>query len=224
MPRVAGIDAPIVDPQIHTAERGHGVDHEEDVGVVDQLRDAFEWLVGAGRGLGVDQADGLRRRVGGEGLGDRLVGDRFTPRHLDRVDRRAIALGDIFHAGAEDTVLDHDHLVAALDQVGDARLHAGAAGARHREGQRILRPHHLAQQVAHGVHDLEVLGVEMPEGGAGESLEHTRRYTARAGTEEHALGRIERAGTHAPPPMPRSSTSKTRVAPGGIRPPAPRWP
>ena len=55
-----------------------------------------------------------------------------------RIDGRAGALGDVGHARAEDAVHADDHLVARLEQVHEARFHAGAAGARDREGERVL--------------------------------------------------------------------------------------
>ena len=100
---------------------------------------------------------------------------------------RAAALHHVLHAQPEDAVDANNHLVAGLDQVHRHALHAGHPGSAHGESQRIRGPEYLAQLGADLVHDLEVLGVQMPERGRAEGAQDALGDGTRAGSEQETF-------------------------------------
>ena len=188
---VAGVDPPAVDLDLDAAQRGDRVDQQERPRAVDQLRDLFQRLVGAGRGLGVDDPHHLGAGMRGEGVAHRRRVDGPAPLDLDRVHPGAAAPGDVEHPAAEDPGDADDHLVAGLDQVGDRGLHAGAAGPRDRQGQTVLGAEDPAQHAAGRVHDPQVLRVEVTDRRPRQGLQDPRRHVARPGPQQQPPRRIE---------------------------------
>src|SRR6266852_7191919 len=78
----------------------------------------------------------------------------FAPRAFDCGDVGARALGHIRHTLAKHAVDADHHFVARLDEVDDAGLHAGAAGAAHRKGKSVLGTEQTPEHVLRLVHNL----------------------------------------------------------------------
>ena len=98
------------------------------------------------------------------------------PGGVDQVHEGAVALGHVRHPRAEHAGHADDRLVARLGQVGDAGLHAGAAGAGDRQRELVLGPEHLLQEAARLVHDREVLRIEVAERRRGQRRQHARGH------------------------------------------------
>ena len=82
---------------------------------------------------------------------------------------------------------DYD-LVAPLEQVDEAGLHAGHAGGADREGQPIGGLECLAQHVLRFIHDLQEIGIEVADERHGHGREHARMHVTGSGAEEKTLG------------------------------------
>ena len=134
-PAVRRVDAPAVD--LHAARRrgGHAVEQEQRAASWRSSPSPSTRLVGAGRGLGVDDRDDLGLTAGGV---DHAAPARRPGPTAPRPSRRSAphraATSD--HARAEHAVDADEHLVARLDEVDERRLHAGRAGAA--DGERDL--------------------------------------------------------------------------------------
>ncbi len=89
--------------------------------------------------------------------------DRASPGRVDPYDFRAAPAGDLAHAFAEHTVDADDRSVTRLEEIDEARFHAGRPGAADRQGQRVLGAEHESQPVGDLVEHREELGIEMPE-------------------------------------------------------------
>ncbi len=103
----------------------------------------------------------------------------------------AVAFGHLDHAGAEVAADPDHHLIARLDQIGDAGLHPCAAGARHGEGELVGGPEDVLEHAPGVIHDGQVLGIEVAEGGFGQSGKDAGADIARAGAHEDAFGRVD---------------------------------
>jgi hypothetical protein len=147
----------------------------------------------ASGGLGVHECGHARVAVLFERV-LKLVGvNRLTPFVLDH-DRRGAATLDVFdHASTEDPVSAHDHLVARRDHVDEAVLHADRAGARDREGERVLRLVNVAQQRLQLLHHLDEHRIEVADRGLAHRGEDARMDLGRAGAHERPLRRVKRA-------------------------------
>ena len=122
----------------------------------------------------------------GDGVLHLLGREDLAPGDLDGGDLRAGPLGDILHPLAEDAGDADEHLVAGLDQVDHAGLHAGRAGAADGEGQRFWRLEDGLEHLADVVEDLQELRVEVAEGRGGHGLQHARVDVGRARAHEQA--------------------------------------
>ena len=156
------------------AKAGHGIHHQQSPVRPGERREVLDGLVGARAGLGLHDPQHLCPGVRGEGGGDLLAGERLPPGALQGVHDRAAALHHVLHAQPEDAV--HRHA-----------LHAGHPGSAHGESQRIRGPEYLAQLGADLVHDLEVLGVQMPERGRAEGAQDALGDGTRAGSEQETF-------------------------------------
>src|SRR5437870_3793280 len=81
----------------------------------------------------------------------------LSPGSFDGGDVGAGPPGHVNHPLTKHAVNADDHLVAGLDQVNDAGLHAGAAGATDRKGENIPRAEESPEHVLSLVHDLQKL-------------------------------------------------------------------
>jgi hypothetical protein len=195
-PGVHDVEAPRVDLERHPTEPGHRVDEQQGVGVADQRADLLERLVGARRGLGVDDGDEAGVRVRPERLGDAFGRDDPAPRFLDAHHLGTRALGGVGDPTPEDAVDPDDDGVPRLDDVDHRRLHARGPGARHRVGQRVRRPHHRPEHRGDLVGHLEEPRVEVPD-------------------QPPSLGRRVTRGCTGDGPGPSSSRSGGSAAVGG---------
>ena len=123
--------------------------------------------------LGVEQALGIEREA---------------PLLLDAHDVGTAAARDFAHPVAEHAVRADDGGVAGLEQVDEAGLHAGRAGAAHREGQRVVGAEDGAQARHRLVHDREELGVHVPEQRTAECGDRFRVGIGRTRSEEQSVG------------------------------------
>ncbi len=114
-----------------------------------------------------------------------------APGGIDPEEPAADPLDDVAHAGPEDAVHGDEHLVAGFHQVDEAGFHAGAAGRRHRDRQRVLRLEEVAQQTLGFVHDGKKHRVQVADAGGGKSLQHAGRNVAGAGAHQQALSGVE---------------------------------
>ena len=117
--------------------------------------------------------------------------DRLSPFRFDAVDRRAAALGDIAHAGSEDTVDADNHFVAGFDQIDDGGFHAGASGSGGGEGHLVSCAEDVAKHPAGFVHDTQIFRIEMPDGRHCHRRKNARRDITGTGTEKNAAGSDE---------------------------------
>ena len=114
--------------------------------------------------------------------------DRAPPRRFDAHDLRAAPARNLAHALAEHAVHADDHGVAGLDEIDEARLHAGRTGAAHRQRQRVRRAERGAQPVGDLVEHDEEVGIQVPEHGPLERLHHLGKRVRRAGPEQQTFG------------------------------------
>ena len=138
------------------AERGDGVDDEQRAGVVRQLADLFERLPRAGRRLGVHDAPPA------SACGDRCnaaatsAGSMTRPHGASTFTSVAPQRSTMSAMRVPKTPLTQTTaVVAGLEQVHQARLHAGAAGAGDRDGQLVARLEDELQQPLRLVHDAQ---------------------------------------------------------------------
>src|ERR671935_1035768 len=113
-----------------------------------------------------------RLRVVLEHFEQPFVGHTLAPggRHFHHV--RAVAPRNLGDALAEVTGAPHDHGVARLDQVRDARLHAGRAGGLDGEHDAVVSAVYLAQVRDYLEQDLVEVGIEVAEHRGLHRLEH----------------------------------------------------
>ncbi len=160
---VARVDRPAVDLELRAAERGNRVHHEQAVPLAAHPADVDQRLMGSRGGFGVHHRDHAH---GGETIqrrGDLLGLEDLSPGPVDAPQAPADPLGDVAHAAAEKAVDADQNLVVGLNQVDQGRLHAGAAGARDRQGQGIVGPEEGAQSRLHPVHQRQEVGVQVAE-------------------------------------------------------------
>ena len=117
--------------------------------------------------------------------------DRLTPGSVHSNQLSADALHDIRHPVAEHAVDTHDDLVARLDEIDEARLHAGAAGAGDGDGQLVAGLEEVSQQPLRLVHRGEKIGIEVADTGGRDSLQHAGRNVAGARPHQHPARRID---------------------------------
>ena len=130
------------------AERRDGVDEQQRVGVAAARASG---AISFSTPVDVSACTTATRRACGWralGVEQPLRVERAPPRRVDAHDLGAAAPRDLAHALAEDTVDADDHGVAGLEQVDEARLHAGRAGTADRQRQRVLRAEDGAEAVA----------------------------------------------------------------------------
>ena len=171
-------------------QRSHGIDDEQHPGLVQDLRQTFQWLQRAGGSLRMHDAHRLGVRMPLDRFGQHLEREDFTPRDFKPVDPDAGAFHHVDHPGAEDAVDADDRLVAGLHQVRHHALHAGHAGGGDGEGQRVFGFEDLAQLHAGRVHDLDVAGIEVAQRGRSHGAQDAGRDGARAGAHQDAFGDV----------------------------------
>ena len=91
--------------------------------------------------------------------------DRAAPRLVDAHDLGTAPARHLAHALAEHAVHADDRGVAGLEQVDEARLHAGRAGAADRQRQRVRGLEHGSEPIGDLVEHDEEVGIEVPEDG-----------------------------------------------------------
>ncbi len=128
------VDAPLVVAVVDRAERGDGVDEEERrmSGLVDRAADRGDARGDAGRGLVVDDRDGLdlARLVLGEPGLDRVRVHAGAPVALDELGTQAETGRHLVPQGREPAGLEHQHPVAGRQRVDERRLPGAGAGGR----------------------------------------------------------------------------------------------
>lgn len=213
--------SPGIDLQRVSGQRGDGIDDEQHAGRVGGFRDFLQRLVGAGRCFGMDDGDGFGIREFVDGVGDHAFRENVAPRHFEGVDDGSGTAHYVQHALAEDAVDAEDDLVAGFDEVGYDGFHAGHSGCGNGEGEGVFGAIDFAEHGAGGVHDLDVNGVEVADGGSAESAEDTGGNCAGAGAEEDPFGwknwhdatcSTKQAGANANPGRARAMPRAVRVA------------
>ena len=119
-------------------------------------------------------------------------GDRGAPVVVDHDRYAARALHVLDHAPAEGAVAADDHLVARLDEVDEARLHADGARTRHRKRDLVRRLEGVAQELLELLHHPHELGVEVTDRGTGHGLQDPGRHVGGSGPHEGPNRRFER--------------------------------
>jgi hypothetical protein len=122
-----------------------------------------------------------------------------------------VAPRDLADSPPEEAALRDDHLVARLEQVRDARLHAGGAGAVQGEHQAAGRAVHAPEHLHDVQQDLVERRVEMAEHRPAHRVEHVRVDVRGAGAAEQALGRREMGEVHHVTVPQRRDEHKLRV-------------
>ena len=136
--------------------------------------------------------DGDQLRPGRlQGLRDLPRLDNASPRRFDFMDLRAATRGNVRHAAAKHAVDADDHLIARLDQVDEAKLHARAAGAADGKSHLILGEKNLAEHRLDLFHHPDEHRVQMAHERQRHRLEHGGRDIARHRTHEQSLRRLK---------------------------------
>ncbi len=104
------------------------------------------------------------------------------------------ALADFDDALAEETLDADDQLVARLEQIDQARFHAGHAGGADGEGQEVLGLKRLPQHVLDFVHQHQKLRIEMPHERRGHRGQDARMHVAGTRTKQQTRRRIQLTG------------------------------
>jgi hypothetical protein len=128
-----------------------------------------------------------------------------APLFLDAHDLGAAAARDLAHAVAEHAVGTDDRGVARLEQVDEARLHAGRAGAADRQRELVLGTEHGAQARHRVVEDGEEFGIHVADQRPGERGNGLGVRVRRPGAEQESVG--ERHGRTLPSQLPSSLAS-----------------
>lgn len=184
---VAGIDTETIDGDFHTSEARHGIDDEECAVFLDDTGDFIEGLVEAGAGFGLDDTEELDSGMLFEGLGDLIGLDGLSPRGFNGVDGGAVSAGDIGHARPEDTGGSDEDFVTGFDEIAEAGFHPGGSGSGDGEGEFVLGLEDLLEEFLEIIHQDQIFGIEMAEGGSGEGLEDTLGDLAWPGSHENAF-------------------------------------
>ena len=96
-------------------------------------------------------------------VSDLLRLDNPAPRPFDLDHTRAAPLGHIDHACAEHPIDPDDDLIAWLDQVDEAKFHAGAARSAHRKRHLVFRQKNEAQHGFDFLHHLHENRIQMTD-------------------------------------------------------------
>ena len=172
---INGVDSPVVDFEFVAAERGDGIDEEKHVGVVNELGNSFERLVGTGRSFRVNDGEELGLGMRSDGFGSGFVGNDFAPGCFDGVNSGSATLHDVLHASTEDAVEADDGLVAGFEEIDRESFHASHAGAGDGESHLVFRLINLAKHLAGFVHDLDILRIEVAQSGRAHRGENAGR-------------------------------------------------
>ena len=152
-----------------------------------QLRERRDLVLDAGRRLGMDHRDEPSVPMLTMRIEEAMRVDRMTPRLLDTHDLGAAATRDLAHPLTEHAVDADNGLVARLDEVDEARLHAGGAGAADRQRQRVRGPKDRAQAIADLVEHREEVWIEVPEHRSLERFHDLGIRVRRPGPEQEPL-------------------------------------
>jgi hypothetical protein len=90
--------------------------------------------------------------------------------------------------------------VPGLDEVEDGGLHAGAAGPRHRDGERVLGTKDRPKLPLYFVHQFQELWVQVTDQRTAHGLQHAGRHVGGPGTHQNPGWWSERSQTHLPSP------------------------
>ena len=171
-------------------KRGHGVHHHQRVVRARSRGDLLHGVLHAGRRLRVHDRHDDRRRPASSARPTASGVDRAPPLPFHAPHVAAVARGHLREAVAEVAVDHRQHAGPRRHEVGDGGLHAGRAGARHRQGERPLRrAKHPRERRAHVVHQVEQRGIEVAEHGRGHRAHHARGHRARPRAEQQPFGR-----------------------------------
>ena len=161
-----------------------------------------------GRRLGVHHGDDARRRVRGE---QPFGVDGLAPRGVDPDDLGAAARRRRRTCAAPNTPLTPMTTASPrLDDVDEARLHAGRAGGRHRERQRVVGAEGGAEPLVGLVEQGEELGVEVAEQRAGERRDDLWVGVAGPGPHQDAVALTQSGGILRPHPQRGAVIGSTR--------------
>src|SRR3954470_22178781 len=117
--------------------------------------------------------------------------DDLAPGRFDLDHTRPATFGHIHHPAAEDTIHADDDLITGFDEVHKAKLHAGAAGATHRESHFVFGQKHLAEHGFDLIHHLDEYRIKVPQERCGHGFEDTRRDIAWARAHKQTFGRLK---------------------------------
>ena len=184
---VGHVDPGLVDLDRHGAQRRHAVGDHDRADFVSGLADGLAALEHAGRGLGRHVHHDLGLLPADE-LRSFLVTKILTPGLLEADDLSSLALGHFGHPITEVPAGEHHDLGVGIDEVGDGRLHAGAAGAGDDEREFVLSAEHLAEHLLDAGADLEEVGIEMPDYRLRQGLVDPGMHLTRAGAKQETLG------------------------------------
>ena len=135
-PGVRVVNAPLEHVKGHHAHRRHRVHRDQRTFSPGQGGNLGSRIEHPGRGFAVNH----RQHLGFAAHGALYVLKQYCTAHrsLDQRHFGPITLGHVGHAVAERPVGTHHHLVARLEQVGEARVHAQAAGSSQQRGKSSL--------------------------------------------------------------------------------------
>ena len=124
----------------------------------------------------MNESHGLGIRIGIQCIGDFLWIDRLAPGVFDDHGCAAEALHVLDHAAAEDPVTADDDLVARLDEIDEASLHADRTRSGNGEGQRVLGLEGIAEENLDLLHHLDESRIEVADGRPAQCRNHARMH------------------------------------------------
>merc|ERR1712176_206692 len=167
--RVHEVNAPGVGEEGLSDEGAHSIHHEEGAGLLAELPNAVEVLLGTAGGLSVAQEqNGWLLLL--KDLGDLLVG-RGEPGLLPELDDlRSVPQALLGEPLSPDSGDGHDRLLTGLEQVGHRGVHRGSAAGAQSERRLVLRLQDVLESGLDLVHQGEHGGVHVSQKGLGHGV------------------------------------------------------
>ncbi len=188
---VGDVDAVLVHQHGHAAQRRDAIGDHQRAGLVRRFADGLGLVEHAGGRLGLHEGHHVRLFAADEVAGLlRVV--RLAPGLGEAHYFGALAASHFADAVAEEAVGEQRELPAGLGEIGDGGFHSGAAGPGDRQVELVLRGENVAEQRADLAGNFKEERIEVAHHILRHGLVHARRHHAGSGTEEQALGRVER--------------------------------
>ena len=133
------------------------------------------------------------RAVQGKGLLELVEAEGFPPGTLNRDHVGPVTACHIGQAQTEIALHRDQYFVAGFDRVGQGGLHGRTSGAAHGDGEPVIGLPGVAQEFLHFPHQLDIEGIEVADGGAGQGLQHRGMGIGGAWTQQEPVGGGDRS-------------------------------